>query len=48
MIRNKKVADDASQDRTVEIAQRLGIDVVIRHEKILGMVEIKKHVTGKR
>ncbi|MBI3313348.1 MAG: glycosyltransferase family 2 protein [Candidatus Omnitrophica bacterium] len=30
------LVDDASQDRTVEVAQRLGIDVVIRHEKNLG------------
>ena len=30
------LVDDASQDRTVEIAQHLDIDVVSRHEKNLG------------
>ncbi len=30
------LVDDASQDRTVEIAHELGIDTIIRHEKNLG------------
>ncbi len=30
------LVDDASRDRTVEIAKKLGVDVVIRHEKNLG------------